>query len=103
MTKNITYLVGGVALGALAMYMYNVKTSPASVGSSSPEGEMSEAAGFTRRRIGAQKAGTGTFECECRNRYGGIDIQRSCRTSQHGLNNCQGCCAHYGKEVHDRT
>lgn len=69
MNKNITFLVGGVALGALAMYMYNVKTSPASVGTSSPEGEMSEAAG----RLGVAKAQKNYCRCCSRKRlFGGV-------------------------------
>ena len=102
MNKNITFLVGGIALGALAMHAY-MKNSRRSSSVSSSQAEMSEAAGSVARRISKQKAGGGTFECECRNRYGGIDIQRSCRTKQHGWGNCEGCCALYGKEVHDKT
>jgi hypothetical protein len=78
-----------VAVGAVVLYWLYKKFM-------SPEGKAG-AIGRRSVRSGVQKAGgTGTFECPCRNKYGQITWQRSCRRSQ--FSTCQECCDHYGKD-----
>jgi hypothetical protein len=96
MNKNITFLAGGIALGALAMHAY-MKNSRRSSSMSSSQAEMSEAAGSVARRISKQKAGGGSRHyCTCDDAFGNPK-QQLCLYKISG-GNCQKCCEHYGKE-----